>query len=487
MAKVPPIRRLAFNDNAEFLNAIRNVGSSDYRSRVPEATQARIQDSFDAIWSQRFTRNEFVDALINKIGLTIAHTASFTNPAAKWKRGFLEFGDTVEEIATGLATAKSYEHDRDYLEVDIFGQETPEVQAVYHKINREDYYKITVKDFALKRAFQTSNGLSTFITGLMEAPTTSDQWDEFLAMASLLGEYDRTSGFYKMNVPDIGAIGSDEADAKYMLRRLSESAENLRFLSRDYNAAKMPATAMRDDLELILTPEADAAINVEALAGAFNIDRANFESRKTIIPSRYWNMGHTEDKAQAILTTRDFWVVADSLFETASVVNPVGMYSNYFLHHHQVLSVSPFAPAIMFTTGEGTVITLADTPVTDVEPLVIQDRDGNVATSLTRGETYYITGKAVTTPEGGANDAVRYNTTTLTSPRSYLTHTGYLHVSLDEAAESVTVVATAVDDDGFTEVKTLPVVGDRVVYGVPLEFVADGEAGAASIAAEDDE
>jgi len=471
MATVPPISRLAKTDNIAFLNAVRRDASSEYRSRIPEATQANIQDQQRRIWDYKSTRNEFIDAVINKVGLTIAVRNSFTNPLAKFKRGMLEFGDTIEEIAVGLAEARTYEHQRDYLEKDIFGQETPEVQAVYHKINRENFYKITVKDFAIKRAFFSPNGLSEFTTQLIEAATTSDQVDEFLVTANVLTEYDKVSGFYKIQIPDVGAFGSDEADAKYALRRMHEAAGNLAFMSRDYNAAKMPMTAMPEDLELILTPEANAAMNVEALAGAFNVDQMNFNVRKTIVPSRYIDI----PGFQAILTTKDFFVIADTLFETRQASNPVGLYDNYFLHHHQIVSASPFAPAILFTTQPGTEVISLSTPVTGVNDVTVQDRAGVAATSLTRGDTYYIAGDAVTNPEGGVNDAVRFEAIGFTSPRSFVTQTGYLHASIDEAATSVVIRATSVDDNTFSKDRTLNIVGDRVVLGHAMEFAPDAD------------
>src|SRR5699024_10628337 len=141
---------------------------------------------------------------------------------AKFKTGMLNFGDTIEEVMVGLAEARTYEHDRDYLEKVIFGQERPEVQSRFHKINREEYYKITVKEFAIQRAFTEQNGLSNFIAQLMEAPTTSDQWDEYLHTTRLFKMYEDSGGFFKTNIPAISASTSTEADAKYTLRRMRE-------------------------------------------------------------------------------------------------------------------------------------------------------------------------------------------------------------------------------------------------------------------------
>ena len=200
------IREFNPSHNADILNAIRDQASSDYQRRIPAATKARVQDTMQLLWQHRPSRNEFVDALVNRIGLVIARNNSWTNPLAKFKQGMLNFGDTIEEVQVGLVEANVYEHDRDYLEKVLFGQEMPEVQSRFHKINREEFYKITIKDFALQRAFLTADGLSSFIVQLMEAPTTSDNWDEFLLTTSLFAEYEKSAGFHKVNVPEISTI-----------------------------------------------------------------------------------------------------------------------------------------------------------------------------------------------------------------------------------------------------------------------------------------
>jgi hypothetical protein len=365
---------------------------------------------------------------------------SWNNPLGKFKRGMLTFGDTIEEVNVGLLTAKRYDTDRDYLEKDIFGQEKPDVQSSFHKINRQDFYKLTVNETLLRRAFLDDMGLSGFISQLMEAPQTSDNWDEFTLMCSLFGEYDRAGGFFYVNTPDVSASGSTADDAKATLRSIRGMASTLPFISTYYNASGMPVAAQPDELELFITPEANAALDVEALAGAFNISKADLPGRTTIIPRENFIQG-----GQALLTTRDFFVVADSRLETTSAINPVGLHTNYFLHHHQVISASRFVPAVLFTTGAGTVINLDNTPVTSVVTPTITDASGATVTAVKRGELFQINSYAATTPVGGANDAVRFELTGAQSPRTFILQTGVLHVGPDEASEQLTITVIAVD------------------------------------------
>jgi hypothetical protein len=425
----------------------------------------------------RPTQNEFIDALVNRIGLEIYKSVIWTNPLAKFKRGMLNFGDTIEEINVGLLKAKLYQTDREYLESDIFGVEVADVQTRFHKISRQEFYKISINETLLRRAFLEDYGLSGFVTSMMNAPSTSDNYDEFLLTTSLFHEYYLADGFFKVNVPDVGNTASTSDDAKYFLRRVRELSSILQYPSTHYNASGMPVAATPDELELFITPEANAGVDVEALAAAFNMDKADIPNRTTVIPAEYFGIPNV----QAVLTSRDFFVIADTFIDTTSVMNPVGLNTNYFLHHHEVISASPFVPAILFTTEDGDVINVVDTPVTGIVTTTILNPDGTNATQLVRGNSYQIVSAAVTNPANGYNDSVRFEVTGLESPRSYLVaQTGSIHISVDEPAESIKITTVAVDsgDDEDAQIEaftTWPIVGDMLILWPDPEVLPDSD------------
>lgn len=444
--------------NVEILNAIRNNGTMDYQRRIPNADKANIDEVLNDLLNWTPGMNEFAYNLVNVIGLQIYKGVNrWQNPLAKFKRANLLNGDTIEEIMTGLLEAHRYDPQAEYLEKDIFGTERPEVQTSFHKINRRDYYKLSINRVELRKAFMSEFGLSEFINGVMNAPQTSDQWDEFLTTAGLLKQWHDLGGYFNVNIPDIAALGSDAADSKYALRRMRETADTLPFLSRRYNPAGMPVATTKDKLHLIITPEANAAMDVEALAGAFNVEYAEFATRKTVIPSEYIGI----DGFQAMVTTDDFFVIADSYFDITSVNNPVGLIENYFLHHHQVQSVSRFEPAVLFTsTEESTPIIIQETPVVDIEAPTLKDAGGDTVTEVIRGMAYQIHSDVITDPEGGANNAARIVLEGAESPRTKAWQTGMFLVAIDETAETLTVNTVAVDNNEITSSATFDVVGD---------------------------
>lgn len=454
--------------NDQILNSIKNNASTTYQDRVDYATKANLRDVAEQIWNNPPLRNEFVDALLNQIGLIVARTLAWSNPLTVFKLGQLNFGDTIEEYAVGLVEAQVYDPNREYLERDIFGQVKPEIKAAFHKINRQVYYPVTINEVVLKRAFLTDDGLSKFINDLMLAPMNSDQVDEYKLTANLFKIHFDNGGYFKVNAPNLNdpAATPEEAEgnAKKLLKNVRAWASKLQFVSTAYNAWGMPTHVPYEKMILITTPEAKASMDVDALAAAFNIDRADVPARIVTLPAEDIGI----DGVQAILTTEDILVIADTLFETRSVQNPAGLTINHFLHHHGVYSVSPFAPAILFWTGEGDVTPETDYEVSSIGAFTITDANGVVVSDnkVKRGELYTVDVRAVTTPAGGPNDAVILDVTgdadTL-SPMTRQYQTGTLVVGLDENSTTLTIHAKAEDKESITATKALTVYGDKLV------------------------
>lgn len=462
-------------DNVTIANAIRNEMSPEYRRRVPVSTQANIKENLEKMYRYTAGRNEFVPALINKIGETLVNPWLYENSLAEFKGGMLNSGDTVEEIIVGYAKAYTYDPTREYGEGTLFGIEALDVQTSYHKITRAEFYKVTINDLMLKRAFlNDETGLLDFVGQCMAAAVNADNADEYTQTLSLFGEYYKLGGFFKLNVPNISDRNSGEAEAKEFMRVVKTITDTLPLRPvTHYNAAKMPMVDKPEDLILFTTPAAKAAMDVEALAGAFNVPLADITNRIVMIPA--------EDVAmipgfQGILTTRRFFVIRDTLIETREQQNAGGLYSNYFFHHHEIISASRFTTAILLTTEDGDVITEIVTPVTGVDPLTVFDVETKAeVTTLTRGRRYLAYASAITE---GVNDGVAYEIVAgsdhTLSPFTRIFQTGGLELSVDEEATSLIVRAIALDSDNELHLAetTFPITGTRVEVW-PLNIFPD--------------
>ena len=98
---------------ADVLNAIKNdeMTSRVYADAVPDAIAGNI-DTLHSIGriikSNPELQNAFVKSLINRIALTLIKSKSYLNPYRAFKRGFLEFGEIVEDIFVDLVKPHAY-------------------------------------------------------------------------------------------------------------------------------------------------------------------------------------------------------------------------------------------------------------------------------------------------------------------------------------------------------------------------------------------
>jgi hypothetical protein len=447
---MPQMELVKYNggDNIQVLNYVRGqLAGTDYDNRVPAATKSNIQDVLQTLWEIPQNRNQFVDALMNRIGLTELRYNSYTNPLAKYKRGMMTMGESIEEVALGLLVAKAYNPDADYLEQILFAREPNEVQSRWHRIDRNDMYKITVNQSLLKRAFLNPNGLSQFVTGLMSTVSTSDEFDEFEIMLNLLNTYYEEDGFFKIAVPDINNLSADGNDAKHFLKVVRAWANKLPLKpSRAYNAAHMPI-----------------------------VPRMEIANRTTIVPDDDIRI----PGFQGVITTKEFWICADTYLDMVPQQNVAGRYTNYFHHHESIISASPFVPALLLTSAEKDTVSVVNYRITGVGALTITsaDDDETVISNSTveRGEAYIVAGVAIADP-AGAPEQVTGLTLSITgnqSTRTRINQHGVLVIGYDEQSTSIVIHAQATGDDSFESETTLTLTGGVVEITIGSNYDAN--------------
>lgn len=328
--------------NSTILDRVWLENTWEYQQRVPQASQQGVAAVAEFLFEplNKMYYNQFVDTLINRIGMTRINSKMWENPWSTFKKGNLPFGSTVQDMGIKWLKAHTYEDDLDSL-LEI---KRPEIEPAYYTLNRRDQYTISVNYDELRNAFVDEYGLNRLINTITDVPISSDNYDEFQSMKALIAEYETRHGFYKEQITAI----TNEATAKDFLVKARAYAGKLKFPSVYYNIFDIPAFAEESELVLLIDPTSLAYIDVEALAAAFNIDKANIKYRVELVDE--WPI----PGAVALLTTEDFFQVYDVLYTTTSFYNPQNLSTNYYLTHWEILAFSPFVPAILFTTEEGT-------------------------------------------------------------------------------------------------------------------------------------
>ena len=381
--------------NAEILNTIRANASMEYQERVPEALG--VGGNVSQVFSHYPTmKNEFLQALTNKIARSLFYSKVFENPLKALHKGMLPYGYSLEQIFVEMAEGKGFwehwEASGDDVK-DLLGKQKPSVKLLYIERNFANKYKVTISDQQLRTAFTDQNGLSRLVEQVVSSIYSKAYFDEFNMMKDILTahaqgkflKYDSTTGKYAQadltnavlpggkneSVFVIGEYATQEAKGKAISKGLRTLAGKMAFPTESYNSAGVKQWSDRQQLIYITTPEEQAELDVEVLANAFNMDKAdvnvrmiivdelpsvvNIESAKTAKQDIYGTLLQapltaTRDNrsvvCRGILMDSDFLQVYDTLIESRTFDNGEGLYTNYFFHKQGIASTCYFGQIV---------------------------------------------------------------------------------------------------------------------------------------------
>lgn len=439
--------------NAAIINAVRNNASEQYRARIPEITDNNLTKTLALLQENSLLWNEFIQVLVQRIGLTLFRNNSFENRLKPFKTGAMAYGGIVQEIGANLIKAKAYDPN----DTNVFGADKPDVKAIYHSVNRRDRYDLRLNEDMLEEAFVQDGQLSAFINSLLALPQQSDENDEYLIMRDILRKVHDSEGMATIRVSDMFADGitADEKrlageNVASVLREHYLQMKN--FYNTRYNNAGMQVIS--DELVLLGTPRFFANFDVSVLAAAFNMDKANFIADRTVVIDEFNIPG-----VDVVLLDRDFYVCTDTKIKSATIYNPVTLDLDYYYHHWGVYSASPMRNALLLSTVEESNITAAPSrTVTTVEiklhdtvaenkviepgAEIALDTVVTYSDSSTDGRAYtIITGQTAEDAAAGVWNVVLPDTGT------YIDRMGVLHVSKNSKYTGITVTAISNADN----------------------------------------
>lgn len=423
---VKPSTKSLNANSVQILNCIRDSASATYQERIPVATQNNIRDIGNAMMQFQSTQNEFLNALVNRIARVIITSKSYTNPLAMFKKGIMEYGEQVEEIFVNIA--KAHPFDPDVAEENVFKREIPDVDAVFHRMNYQNFYKVTISNEQLRQAFLSAEGVTDLIARIVDTLYSGSEFDEFLIMKQLIADAARAGKMYPINIPAPSA-----ATAKQIVTTIKGISNKLEFMSNQYNYMGVLNFTKKENQILLIDAEFDATIDVEVLASAFNMSKAEFMGQRVLVD----NFGDLTGVVAA-LVDRDWFMVFDNLMSFTENYNGEGLYWNYFYHVWKTFSSSPFSNAILFTTGAVGVTSVTVSPK---------------AAQATPGQNVQLTASVVTT--GYAPQDVKWSVTGNASAGTTVDCNGLVHIAADESADTITVTATSCYDNGKSDTATI--------------------------------
>lgn len=408
--------------NVNILNAMRS--EYEIESRIPEATLDNLQDIFTYMMSYSQGRNTIIPSLLERIGLQTVDTTAWRNPLAMYKKDPMRYGMTHEETFVNMCKGKVYDPRESYEYA--LRQYQSYVMSVFHKVNLQMQYPVTITYDNLRSAFLTEYGIRDMMAAKMESAVSGANWDEYNAMKSMID-----IGYNQQILPAVTVPAvTDEASAKTLLTEIKAAVNEFRFPNPANNIAGATSASEPYNLIWITTPRVDANISVEALAYAFNMDKAQVDVR-TVIVDKFDNAA-----IQGVLMDIRFFNVRDQFREMSDQRLANILSWNYFYTVVEMISASPFYPMRVFTT---------DTVATSSLSITVNGGTYNQGEVITIPAT--VTGGTGTYHQG----LLSYSVEGATSRDTYiLPGTDQLYVGVDETG-TLSVTVTYRPDESVTK------------------------------------
>ena len=344
----------------DILNTIRANASAEYQDSVPAVTKSTdIPKVGEVLYGYPALANQFLSSLVNRIALVRIKSAVFNNAYAQLKKGYLEFGETVEEVFVNICKAREFSAEK--AESRELKRSLPDVRTAFHAMNYRVQYPITVQDEDLRMAFMSAEGVTDLIARIVDSVFTAAEYDEYLLFKYLLIKAISHGKIYPK--------AFDASDMKNAAKAFRGMSNKLTFMNTTYNNSGVHTTTPRDDQFIFMDSDFNASYDVDVLAAAFNMDRATFTGHLILVDDwttfdndRFSVIVEASDQIEAVtsaelalmanvkavIADREWFQVYDNQAKMTEKYVASGEYWNYFYNVWKTVSSSPFSNAVVF-------------------------------------------------------------------------------------------------------------------------------------------
>lgn len=368
------------------LNAIRDTSTNAYQTEVPLATMDNFAQVGAAVLNApEVIKNEFFNALLNKIGLQLFNEKEFGNPLIFLKKGRMEYGQTIEDIFVEMSRP------HEYVTGTRAGDAVPDQFAInkaiaktafYHNIFGRQYWK-TVHEDDLKRAFYSADGLGRLVSSIMLSIKNGESYDDYrLAIALLARQIEKSKdntdwhGEVKLltlyNTVNGTELTADDAlysktFLQFMSNQFKKWSNRLSKPRSDLNNAKVIDWIPAEKQRIMMLSDVQADIDTNLMAWAYNNDRLEIGAIDQI--DSWYSIG--ADNASAIkpddivvkgdmglggeypviatIYNDDMIKIYNKMHKMTQSQNERGLYYNVFSTHEDLVACSPFHNFVAFS------------------------------------------------------------------------------------------------------------------------------------------
>lgn len=292
-----------------------------------------------------FTPNSVSDlgGMLCKVAEQVIREVTAEDKLSVFDKMPVDNGDTIEQAIVKLASPRAY----DATGANALSRKTPDIAVrMFNNWNRL-VFDTTVDISQIRKVLKTGKGASELSTKIVASLSEGDRYSKYSYLKNLLA-WARQDGNGKV-FKDLGTVVAVDGklDFKSTLVKMKNIISGMQYVNADYNTANIARRTLRDDIFLLLPYGLKNRLDVEELAGVFNLEKDKINAHIIELDLPIETIGGNHYYPVYIV---DKWAILDytRLYEMADQKNADGLFWNYFLHTERMYAVSPLFDACSF-------------------------------------------------------------------------------------------------------------------------------------------
>lgn len=292
-----------------------------------------------------FTPNSVSDlgGMLCKVAEQVIREVTAEDKLSVFDKMPVDNGDTIEQAIVKLASPRAY----DATGANALSRKTPDIAVKMFNDWTRLVFDTTVDISQIRKVLKTVKGASELSTKIVAALSEGDRFSKYTNVKNLLA-WARQDGTGKVFVEKTNILMSGGAiNYKEVLVQMKNIISGMQYVNSDYNTASLKRRTLKDDIYLLIPYQLKNRLDVEELAGVFNLEKDRIDAH--IIELDIDEISMTNGKYLPIYIV-DKWSILDytRLYEMADQKNADGLFWNYFLHVERLYGVSPLFDGCYF-------------------------------------------------------------------------------------------------------------------------------------------
>lgn len=278
---------------------------------------------------------------INKIAFQLIREVTTNDKLAVFDKMPINNGDTVEQMVVKLLESKAY----DKTGVGALSRKQADLAVRYFKDWNRIKFETTVDVSELRKIMLSGGDYTEVADKIVSVLSQSDMYDKYLNIKGLLkfGTQAGSNGATDTAFVNLGDVPAANGKVDYasVTKKIKNTLSGMSFVSDKYNKAGiLQQSKVEDDILVIMPYTLRNELDVDFLAGLFNLEKAEIDKRILTIDTDD-NIVYIVDRNAILVFTR--------LYMMLNQQNADGAFWNYFLHIERMYALSPLFNACYFT------------------------------------------------------------------------------------------------------------------------------------------